>query len=247
MSRPQLGVNIDHVATLRQARGGSQPSVIQAALVAEQAGADAITVHLRGDRRHIQDEDLELLVRTLGTRMNLEIGVTAEMLAIAERLRPTDVCLVPETAAELTTEGGLDIAAGREEIAAACARLQAAGIRVSLFVNPDAQSLELAVAVGAPVVELHTGPWAAARTAADRARELERLRQAVALGRRLGLVVNAGHGLNYHNIHPVAALGGIAEFNIGHAIISRAVFVGLESAVAEMGRLIHESTPAVAG
>lgn len=238
MNRPGLGVNIDHVATLRQARGGQQPSVVQAALVAEQAGADAITVHLRRDRRHIQDEDLRQLVETMGTRMNLEIAVTEEMLAIAEAINPADVCLVPETDEELTTEGGLDISAGKQQITAACRRLAEAGIRTSLFVNPDVESLENALEVGAPAVELHTGPWAKARTRKEAARELERLRTAVAVGRRLGLIVNAGHGLDYHNVHPVAAIGGIAEFNIGHAIVSRAVFSGLHAAVAEMKQLL---------
>lgn len=240
MSQALLGVNIDHVATLRQARLGHHPSVVQAALVSEQAGADAITVHLREDRRHIQDEDLRLLSSTIGTRMNLEVAVTGEMLGIAEALRPSDVCLVPERREELTTEGGLDVGAGRERIAEACQRLLAAGIRVSLFVDPDPGQLELAVEVGAPVVEIHTGAYAAARggSAAD---ELARLRRAVEAGRRLGLVVNAGHGLNYHNIRSVAAIEGIAEFNIGHAIVSRAVFTGLDAAVREMRALIAQS------
>ncbi|MEE4302728.1 MAG: pyridoxine 5'-phosphate synthase [Wenzhouxiangella sp.] len=237
MSQALLGVNIDHVATLRQARLGHHPSVIQAALVAEQAGADAITIHLREDRRHIQDEDVRLLAATIGTRMNLELAVTDEMVAFAEGLRPSDVCLVPERREELTTEGGLDVGAGRERISSACERLSAAGIRVSLFIDPDPEQLELAVAVGAPVVELHTGAYAEARgrAAAD---ELERLRQAVETGHRLGLVVNAGHGLDFHNIRPVAAIDGIAEFNIGHAIVSRAVFTGLDAAVREMRGLI---------
>ncbi len=237
MSQALLGVNIDHVATLRQARLGHHPSVVQAALVAEQAGADAITVHLREDRRHIQDEDLRLLSSTIGTRMNLEVAVTEEMLGIAEALGPSDVCLVPERREEVTTEGGLDVGAGRERIAAACQRLTAAGIRVSLFVDPEPEQLELAVKVGAPVVEIHTGAWAAAR-GSRAAEELARLRRAVEAGRRLGLVVNAGHGLNYHNIQPVAAMKDIAEFNIGHAIVSRAIFTGLDAAVREMRGLI---------
>jgi len=237
MSGPMLGVNIDHVATLRQARRGHYPSVIQAALVAEQAGADAITIHLREDRRHIQDEDVRLLAATIGTRMNLELAVTEEMLALAEEIRPSDVCLVPERREELTTEGGLDVAAGRERIAAACQRLTAAGVRVSLFIGPEPEQLELAAAVGAPVVEVHTGVYAEAR-GQDVATELARLREAVAVGNRLGLVVNAGHGLDYHNIRPVAAMEGIAEFNIGYAIVSRAIFTGLESAVREMRALI---------
>jgi len=237
MSQALLGVNIDHVATLRQARRGHHPSVVQAALVAEQAGADAITIHLREDRRHIQDEDVRLLSATIGTHMNLELAVTEEMVGIAGKLRPSDVCFVPERREELTTEGGLDVAAGRERIAEACEQLAAAGIRVSLFIDPDPEQLELAVAVGAPVVELHTGAYAEARgrAAAD---ELARLRQAAQVGRRLGLVVNAGHGLDYHNIRPVAAIEGIAEFNIGHAIVARAVFTGLDAAVREMRTLI---------
>lgn len=237
MSRPLLGVNIDHVATLRQARHGHNPSVVQAALVAEQAGADAITIHLREDRRHIQDEDVRLLAATIGTRMNLEMAVTDEMQAIAEDLRPSDVCFVPERREELTTEGGLDVRASADRIAEACRRLAEAGVRVSLFVDPDPAQLEQAVEVGAPVVELHTGAFAEARGAAA-AGELARLRQAVEIGRRLGLAVNAGHGLDYHNIRAAAAIEGIEEFNIGHAIVSRAVFTGLDAAVREMRRLI---------
>ncbi len=237
MNSPLLGVNIDHVATLRQARRGQYPSVVQAALVAEQAGADAITIHLREDRRHIQDDDVRLLADTMATRMNLEVAVTEEMLTIAERTRPSDVCLVPEHRQELTTEGGLDVVGGRSRIAEACARLAEAGIRVSLFVDPEPEQLAAAVDCAAPVVELHTGAYAEqrGRGAAD---ELSRLRAAVETGRRLGLVVNAGHGLNYHNVRPVATIEGIAELNIGHAIVSRAVFTGLEAAVREMKRLM---------
>lgn len=237
MSQALLGVNIDHVATLRQARLGRHPSVVHAAQVAEQAGADAITIHLREDRRHIQDADVHMLAETIATRMNLELAVTDEMIGIAERIRPSDVCLVPERREELTTEGGLDIGASRERITEACRRLAAAGIRVSLFVDPDPAQLELAVAVGAPVVELHTGAYAQVRGSAA-ADELSRLRRSVQDGQRLGLVVNAGHGLDYHNIRPVAAIEGIAEFNIGHAIVSRALFSGLDAAVREMRRLI---------
>jgi len=237
MNHPMLGVNIDHVATLRQARRGQAPSVVQAALVAEQAGADAITIHLREDRRHIQDEDVRLLAATIGTRMNLELAVTDEMLDIATNIRPADVCLVPERRDELTTEGGLDVIAGSDRIAAACRQLAEAGIRVSLFIDPDPAQLEQAVAVGAPVVELHTGAYSGAR-GPDVAGELARLRRAVEQGRRMGLVVNAGHGLDYHNIRPVAAIEGIAEFNIGHAIVSRSVFTGLDAAVREMRTLI---------
>jgi pyridoxine 5-phosphate synthase len=237
MSAALLGVNIDHVATLRQARRGHEPSVVHAALLAEQAGADSITIHLREDRRHIQDADVRLLSETIGTRMNLESAVTDEMLAIAIDVGPADVCLVPERREELTTEGGLDVRAGSERISEACRALAEAGIRASLFIDPDPAQIERAVEVGAPVIELHTGAYAEAR-GGRAAEELSRLRQAVALGRKLGLVVNAGHGLNYHNIRTVAAIEGIAEFNIGHAIVSRAVFSGLGPAVAEMRRLI---------
>ncbi|NEZ05119.1 pyridoxine 5'-phosphate synthase [Wenzhouxiangella sp. XN201] len=237
MSAALLGVNIDHVATLRQARRGHEPSVVHAALLAEQAGADSITIHLREDRRHIQDADVRLLSETIGTRMNLESAVTDEMLAIAIDVGPADVCLVPERREELTTEGGLDVVAGGERISDACRALAEAGIRASLFIDPDPAQIERAVEVGAPVIELHTGAYAEAR-GGRAAEELSRLRQAVALGRKLGLVVNAGHGLNYHNIRAVAAIEGIAEFNIGHAIVSRAVFSGLGPAVAEMRRLI---------
>src|SRR5690625_1151585 len=188
MNRPGLGVNIDHVATLRQARGGQQPSVVQAALVAEQAGADAITVHLRRDRRHIQDEDLRQLAETMGTRMNLEIAVTEEMLAIAEAINPADVCLVPETDEELTTEGGLDVAAGMKQIAAACRRLAEAGIRTSLFVNPDVESLQGAVDALSPAVVLHSGPWSNARTLEEAASVLVHPRTVVAVGPRPGLI-----------------------------------------------------------
>lgn len=238
MNSALLGVNIDHVATLRQARGGDQPSLIQAALVAEQAGADAITVHLREDRRHIQDADLPLLAATISTRINLELAATDEMLAIAERLRPADVCLVPERREELTTEGGLEVGGNAAALGDACQRLAAAGIRASLFIDPDPVQLEQAAALGAPAVELHTGGYARAR-GAEQLEELDRLRQAVSLGRELGLVINAGHGLNYHNIRAVAAIDGIAEFNIGHAIVARAVFTGLDAAVREMLRLIR--------
>lgn len=237
MTTPMLGVNIDHVATLRQARRGHDPSLIQAALLAEQAGADAITIHLREDRRHIQDDDVRLLSETIATRMNLELAVTDEMLTIAEHIRPADVCLVPERREELTTEGGLDVIGGKARIAEACARLAEAGIRVSLFVDPEPEQLEAAVECGAPVVELHTGAYAQA-SGRHASEELSRLRASVEAGRRLGLVVNAGHGLNYHNIRAIVAIDGIAELNIGHAIVSRAVFTGLEAAVREMKRLM---------
>jgi pyridoxine 5-phosphate synthase len=235
-----LGVNIDHVATLRQARRARAPDPLLAALVAEQAGADSITLHLREDRRHIQDHDVERFAASLQTRMNLELAATPAMLAIAARVRPADACLVPERRAELTTEGGLDVAGRAAEVADAVATLAAAGVRVSLFVDPDPRQLEAAVAVGAPVVELHTGAYAEAAGGA-RAHELARLAAAARQGAGLGLVVNAGHGLDYHNVGPVAALPEIAELNIGYAIIGRAVFSGLDAAVREMKRLMLEA------
>ena len=234
-----LGVNIDHVATLRQARGTRYPEPIQAALVAEQAGADSITLHLREDRRHIQDRDVEMLSGMLQTRMNLEMAATAEMLQIAKRLRPADCCLVPEKREELTTEGGLDASASRAFLKDYCAELAAAGIRVSLFIDADPRQLEAAVDIGAPVVEIHTGHYAEARQPAAVKDTLGRIANAVAHGVQLGLQVNAGHGLDYHNIKAVAAIDGILEFNIGHAIVSRAVFSGLHQAVADMKRLLQ--------
>jgi pyridoxine 5-phosphate synthase len=233
-----LGVNIDHVATLRQARGTRYPEPIQAALAAEQAGADAITLHLREDRRHIQDRDVELLAGILQTRMNLEMAATPEMLGIARRIAPPDCCLVPERREELTTEGGLDVAGQREHLTDYCAALAEARVRVSLFIDADPRQLEAAAASGAPVVEIHTGHYADARGAAQVA-ELERIRAAVALGRELGLQVNAGHGLDYHNVQAITALDGVRELNIGHAIICRALFTGLEEAVATMKRLMN--------
>jgi pyridoxine 5-phosphate synthase len=239
MYRRRLGVNIDHVATLRQARGTRYPDPVQAALLAEQAGADAITLHLREDRRHIQDRDVEILSERLQTRMNLEMAATAEMFGIAERIGPADCCLVPERREELTTEGGLDVVAGATHLKDYCAGLAAAGIRVSLFVDADLRQLDAAAAVGAPVVELHTGHYADAVTPAQRASELQRLQRAVRHGLELGLEVNAGHGLDYHNVEAVAVIDGVRELNIGHAIICRAVFSGLAAAVSEMKRLIQ--------
>lgn len=237
----RLGVNIDHVATLRQARGTPYPSPVQAALVAESAGADAITLHLREDRRHIQDEDVRMLRRLLTTRMNLEMAVTEEMIGIALEVRPQDVCLVPERRQELTTEGGLDVAAQFERVREACQRLGAAGIRVSLFIDAEEAQLEAARRAGAPVVEIHTGRYAEAKHEADLQAELERIRRAVQVGRGLGLQVNAGHGLHYHNVQAIAAIPGVAELNIGHAIVAQALFVGWERAVAEMKRLMVEA------
>jgi pyridoxine 5-phosphate synthase len=232
-----LGVNIDHVATIRQARGTDYPSVLQAAAIAEEAGADAITVHLREDRRHIQDEEVEALCRQVRTRVNLEMAVTEEMLAIAERNRPADVCLVPEKRQELTTEGGLDVVAHYASVAGACNRLRAAGIRASLFIDPDPAQLQASADCGAPVVELHTGTYAEAMGDAADA-ELQRLRRAAEIGEDLGLQVNAGHGLHYENIDPIVAIPQLVELNIGHAIVARALFVGLGQAVREMRTLM---------
>jgi len=236
-----LGVNIDHIATLRQARKTRYPSPVEAALAAETAGADSITLHLREDRRHIQDADVAILRQALKTKMNLEMAVTEEMLGIAVATRPQDVCLVPEKREELTTEGGLDAAGQLPRMQAACARLAAAGIRVSLFVDADFAQLDAAHAAGAPVVEIHTGHYADAATDAARIAEFERIRQAVAYGRGIGLTVNAGHGLTYRNVQPIAALPGIHELNIGHAIVAQALFVGWKDAVAEMKRLMVEA------
>lgn len=239
-----LGVNIDHVATIRQARRTRYPDPVYAALMAEQAGADSITVHLREDRRHIQDRDLRAMKDVLLTRMNLEMAVTDEMLAIATDIRPRDVCLVPERREELTTEGGLDVAGQLDRVRDAVGRLTAAGIRVSLFIDPEQRQLEAAAAAGAPVVELHTGAYAEAADAADEGRqrtELERVRQAAHAGTARGLVVNAGHGLNYHNVQPIARIAEIVELNIGHAIVARAIFDGLSTAVIEMKRLMTEA------
>ncbi len=240
MNPIELGVNIDHVATLRQARRTRYPSLAQAAALAEQGGADAITIHLREDRRHIQDRDVDLLAELICTRMNLELAVSDDMLAIAERVRPADVCLVPERREELTTEGGLDVRASRTRVREACERLAAAGIRVSLFIDPDPLQLAAAVDCGAPVVELHTGNYADAVGEA-RAEELARIVAAARYGAELGLCVHAGHGLHYHNVRPIAAVPEIRELNIGHAIVARAVFVGLEGAVREMRRQLDQA------
>jgi pyridoxine 5-phosphate synthase len=232
-----LGVNVDHVATLRQARGTRYPDPILAALLAEQAGADSITVHLREDRRHIQVRDVEVLVRTTQTRVNLEMAVTDAMLDIAIKYRPSDCCLVPERREELTTEGGLDVASQASRIAAACRRLAEHGIRVSLFIDPDPAQIAASAAAGAPVVELHTGAYAEAEGAAA-ARELERIRTGAAQAQSLGLTVHAGHGLNYHNVGPVAAIPEIVELNIGHAVVAQSVFDGFAAAVAKMKALM---------
>jgi pyridoxine 5-phosphate synthase len=232
-----LGVNIDHVATVRQARRGRYPDPLHAALLAEQAGADSITLHLREDRRHIQERDVTAMREALQTRMNLEMAVTDEMIRIAQHVRPQDCCLVPESRQEVTTEGGLDVVRQSARVAEACAALAASGIRVSLFIDPEGPQVEAARRAGAPVIELHTGAYAEASGAA-RAREFERLHAAAGLANSLGLTVNAGHGLNYHNVQPVAAIREIVELNIGHAIIARAIFDGLAKAVGDMKALM---------
>ena len=232
-----LGVNIDHVATLRQARRASYPDPLGAALLAEQAGADNITLHLREDRRHIQDADVEALRPLLKTRMNLEMTVTDEMIAIARRIRPQDCCLVPERRAEVTTEGGLDVVGQIGRLRESCALLAAAGIRVALFIDPEPAQIEASVRVGAPVIELHTGRYCEA-SGDLAARELERLRAGARLAATFGLEVHAGHGLHYENVQSVAAIPQITELNIGHAIVARAVFSGLEVAVRDMKSLM---------
>jgi pyridoxine 5-phosphate synthase len=236
-----LGVNIDHVATVRQARGTSYPSPIEAALAAEAAGADFITLHLREDRRHIQDRDVVALRRLLRSRMNLEAAVTQEMVRIARRVKPQDVCLVPERRAELTTEGGLDVAANFKRIERACRDLGAAGIRVSLFIDAETAQIDAARRAGAPVVELHTGGYADARGSGQARRELGKIQKAVEYAAGKGLQVNAGHGLNYANVKPIAAIAGIRELNIGHSIVARSMFVGIGRAVREMKALIRAS------
>jgi pyridoxine 5-phosphate synthase len=235
-----LGVNIDHVATLRQARGTRYPDPIQAAIEAEQAGANAITLHLREDRRHIQERDVLQLKDILNTRMNLEMAVTEEMLSFAEKVQPEDCCLVPERREELTTEGGLDVAGQFDRITSACRRLTDAGVRVSLFIDADPVQIEAAAAAGAPTVEIHTGHFADSR-GQRQVEEIKRITQGVRQGLELGLQVNAGHGLNYQNVAAVASLAGIKELNIGHSIVARAVFCGLQEAVREMKQLMREA------
>lgn len=232
-----LGVNIDHVATLRQVRGTEYPRPAEAVPIVEQAGADSITVHLREDRRHIQDSDLDAIQAVMRTHMNLECAVIDEMLGIAIATQPSDVCLVPEKRAELTTEGGLEVAGQLDKVRDACQRLTAAGIRVSLFIDPDPVQIDAAVQVGAPVVELHTGRYADSN-GARQLRELQRIAAAASHGDRCGLVVNAGHGLHYGNVAAIARIPEIVELNIGHAIVARAVFDGLRQAVSEMKGLM---------
>ncbi len=231
-----LGINVDHVATLRQARGTDYPDPVKAALLAEQHGADSITVHLREDRRHIQDHDVERLTQQSASRVNLEMAVSREMIGIACRLRPADVCLVPEKRAELTTEGGLNVVGQYNAVAAACEELAAAGIRVSLFINPETAQIDAARNCGAPAIELHTGNYADAATPDLRQAELHRIQAAAIYANGLGLIVNAGHGLHMDNVADIAAIREIGELNIGHALISQAVFDGLPAVVAEMKR-----------
>jgi len=239
-----LGVNVDHIGTLRQARGTRYPDPTHAALLAEQAGADSITVHLREDRRHIQDADLPILQALLQTRMNLELAVAPDIIAIACRIRPADCCLVPERRAELTTEGGLDVSRHFAAVADACSQFRAHGIRAGLFIDPDERQIEAAVRTGAPVIELHTGGYAEAVTGEQRAAELFRIAAAARFAAAAGLEVHAGHGLNYHNVGPIAAIADIVELNIGHAIVARAVFTGLAAAVADMRQLMREARTA---
>lgn len=236
-----LGVNIDHVATLRQARGTRYPDPVQAAIDAEEAGADGITLHMREDRRHIQERDVRLIKAVLQTRMNLELAVTEEMLVFAEEIKPEHACLVPEKREELTTEGGLDVIGNFEIVNRAVKRLLAIGSDVSLFIDPDPKQLDAAVATGAQTVELHTGCYADAQNASKQAEELERIRQAAVYAAKLKLVVNAGHGLHYHNVKPIAAIPMIHELNIGHAIVARALSCGFKEAVRSMKQLLQEA------
>lgn len=237
--RRRLGVNIDHVATVRQARRGTEPDPVTAAGIAELAGADGITVHLREDRRHIQDRDLEILSRVVKTRINLEMAATAEMVGIASRVRPFSATLVPERREEITTEGGLDVAGQARALAGAVRTIRDAGIVVSLFIDPDLGQVRAAKQVGADAIEVHTGTYCAAFQAGRHAAEFGKIRAAVAFGRAAGLKVFAGHGLDLRNIVPILGLPEVEEFNIGHSIVARAVFVGLEQAVREMAELIH--------
>ena len=233
-----LGVNIDHIATVRQARGTRYPSPVHAALVAESSGADSITLHLREDRRHIQDADVEILRQTLQTRMNLEMAVTEEMLVIATRILPQDACLVPERREELTTEGGLDVVGQFARVKNACSVLAQAGIRVSLFIAPDREQMQAAKEAGAPVVEIHTGHYANQEPGAAQDKEFAKITDAATYGHGLGLQINAGHGLHYHNVQRIAAIPEVRELNIGHAIVAHALFIGWDAAVREMKRLM---------
>lgn len=234
----KLGLNVDHIATVRQARGGMEPDPVTAAALGEMAGAEGITIHLREDRRHIQDRDLEILRRTVKTKLNLEMAATQEMVRIAMKIKPEQVTLVPEKRQELTTEGGLDVILNLKYITDAVKRLKDGGIVVSLFVDPDQEQIKAANKTGADFIEIHTGAYAEAATWPDQKHELEAIDTAIKLARKVGMGVNAGHGLNYVNVKALAAIGGIEEFNIGHSIISRAMLVGLDRAVKDMVDLI---------
>jgi pyridoxine 5-phosphate synthase len=236
-----LGVNIDHVATLREARGEHYPDPVQAAFIAEQAGADGITVHLREDRRHIQERDVRMLRDTVQTKLNLEMAMTEEMLRFAEELRPRDCCIVPERREELTTEGGLDVRGQLASCRESCARLAAASIRVSLFIDPEPVQIEASVQAGAAVVELHTGAYSRCVEERDRRKELGKIAAAARLAAEHGLQVNAGHGLHYHNVAEIAAIRQFTELNIGHSIVARAIMTGMGEAVREMKRLMREA------
>lgn len=236
-----LGVNIDHVATLRQARLTRYPDPVEALFAAENGGADGITIHLREDRRHIQERDVELIKAVIQTRLNFEMAVTDTMLAYAEKIKPEHCCFVPEKREELTTEGGLDVISQEARVKEATARMTRLGSEVSLFIDPDLKQIEAALRCGAPAIEIHTGVYADAETEAERQKELERIIKAAQFAHKAGLIVNAGHGLNYKNVQSIACLPEINELNIGHAIIARAIFIGLESAVREMKRLMVEA------
>lgn len=236
-----LGVNIDHVATLRQARGTRYPDILQAAFVVEQAGADGITAHLREDRRHIQDIDIDLLQKNIHTRLNLEMAVTDDMLAIACKIKPSACCLVPEKRAELTTEGGLDVRNNVSQLQTACQQLADSEIEVSLFIDPDEKQIDAAVKAGAPVIELHTGAYADATTRAKQQMELARIQHAARYAHAAGLQVNAGHGLHFHNVQAICMIPEIVELNIGHAIIAQAIFSGLGQTVAELKAIMEKA------
>jgi len=240
-SKLRLGVNIDHVATIRNARGGNLPDPVRAAALAKAAGADGITAHLREDRRHIRDDDMKKLREEVDLPLNFEMAATDEMLAIALETKPHAVCLVPEKREERTTEGGLDAAGGHNHLKHFVSELGEAGIRVSLFIEASEAQLDAAKSLGAPVVEIHTGAYCDAETEEERARELDRIRRAVQYGAGIGLEVHAGHGLNFETVQPIAAMPEIAELNIGHFLIGEAVFIGLEAAIAKMRRLMDEA------
>jgi len=237
----RLYINVDHVATVREARRTDEPDPVRAAVLAELAGADGITVHLREDRRHIRERDVELLLATVRTVVNLELAASEEILALAERWKPAQATLVPERREEVTTEGGLDVAGGHDRLGAAVERLAAAGIRTSLFIDPDPEAIDASAELGADAVELHTGEYANARGRAAREGQLDRLREAALRAREAGLAVHAGHGLTYENVAPVAALPACEELNIGHSIVSRAVLTGMEAAVRDMRRLVDDA------